>query len=354
MRLACVSFVAAIALGCATADEPDASSTDASTHHDGSSTDSGDGDGAIFEAEPPVDGGCPSGGTLCGMLCVPTASDVDNCGGCGNKCPDVTNATRTCVLSTCGHSCNEGFAQCAGDMGCDTDLFSNPAHCGSCTTTCPSSPTTDATCTSKTCGTKCKTDFVSLGGACTNFGGAFETAGCGSCSNGNPYASGTCACPTGTTPSPAMRARTDACGSLTGATIQVCESAGAAVSAWGGAYQNDDGVGGGAGCRVPNGKTGSCTCPAGYSAVNLRVLIVGDTGTVIGSTIGVCTHPSVADAFAGAYQVDDAVPGGVGCRAANPQTGGCSCPGGYTATPVRTLVDSSKGEIGAQAFFCTK
>jgi hypothetical protein len=85
----------------------------------------------------------------------------------------------------------------------------------------------------------------------------------------------------------------------------------------------------------------------------LRTL-VGACGGIIGSRIGVCMNTgATSSAFGGAYEVDDAgAAGSLGCRAANPFTGGCSCPAGTTAHGYRVEVDTPSF-IGAVIFVCT-
>ena len=283
---------------------------------------------------------------------IATSSALDNCGSCGKACPTGVGATPHCTAGTCSLTCNSGFGDCDGTPGCETNTTTSTTNCGACGKVCPSGATTDATCSSGTCGTTCKSGFVSTSGFCSNVAGAFATnPGCSGCGNANPYTSG-CSCPSGFSPTGAFVARTDACG-ITGSTIQFCESGGAAVGVWGGAFQTDDPVSCGIACRSANAKTGGCSCPAGYNTEFVRVLITNGCGSKIGSQIGICVHPTVAlDDFGGVYQVDDAVPGGAGCRVANVRTGDCSCPSGFGASAVRTLVDSSSGEIGAQLFTC--
>ncbi|MBL8714546.1 MAG: hypothetical protein JNL79_01045 [Myxococcales bacterium] len=283
-------------------------------------------------------------------------TSTDNCGLCGKACPAVTNADPTCTKGACGYTCKTGYGNCDGTAGCETDTTINPSHCGGCGKACPSGPTTDPVCGGSTCGTVCKSGYVSVSGHCTNMGGAFaKQAGCTGCGNGNPYVSSSCSCPAGFAAGAAFLARTDACG-ITNSTVQFCETGGGAAGVWGGAFQTDDAVSCGLSCRVANPKTGACNCPSGYIAQYARVLITNTCGSKIGSRIGLCVHPSVAlDNFGGAYQVDDPVGGGLGCRMANTRTGGCSCPTGFSAYPIRTLVDSSGGsEIGSQLFECLR
>ena len=113
-------------------------------------------------------------------------------------------------------------------------------------------------------------------------------------------------------------------------------------------------MGGGAGCRAANPYTGGCSCPGGYSRIGFRTLVRTASG-IIGSNPSLCVASGGArPSFGGAYQVDDAVPGGVGCRAGNPVTGGCSCPAGYSGSPLRVEVDSSAGFIGSAVVLCVR
>lgn len=375
---------------------PDADASDGATD---TKTDAAD--AAEAEVDP-----CP-GKTSCAGKCVDTTNDVDHCGKCDNPCPDRASAVRTCVASICGFACNVGYDDCNGikldgcetsldtsvancglcgkvcpgapnadpkctggtcgttckigwgdcdatKAGCETDTTVSPSHCGGCGKACPSGPTTDPVCGGSTCGTVCKSGFGSASGFCTNMGGAFATqSGCGGCANSNPYTSG-CSCPTGFVPGASYLARTDTCG-ITASNIQFCESTGPAAGVWGGAFQVDDAVSCSLACRVTNPKTGACSCPSGYTAQYARVLITNSCGGKIGSRIGICVHPSVSlDNYGGSFQIDDSVSGGIGCRMANTRTGGCSCPSGFAGYALRTLVDSSAGEIGAQLFHCLR
>ncbi|MEO7093307.1 MAG: hypothetical protein ABI175_08650, partial [Polyangiales bacterium] len=354
---------------------------------------------------PPIDAPDPCPGKkLCAGTCYDLTLDVDHCGGCDQVCPARAGATRTCVSSTCGFTCNTGFddcnkvatdgcevtlataldhcgacgkvcpagtgaspacdkgtcgltctagrGDCDGAAGCETDLTTSTSHCGSCSKVCPADATTDATCAGSSCGTTCKSGYASVSGRCTNVAGVFATnAGCSGCGDASSYTS-SCTCPSGFSPGAGLLARTDRC-SLTASTIQFCESSGPAVGVWGGAFQVDDPVACSLSCRTPNPKTGVCGCPPGYTTQYARALVTNSCGSKIGSSIGLCIQPSVAfDGFGGAYQLDDSVPGGTGCRLSNLRTGTCSCPSGFTASALRTLVDTAGGEIGGQLFTC--
>src|SRR3982750_4742968 len=65
---------------------------------------------------------CAPDQTLCGSACLNTASDSDNCGGCGIPCL----AGHTCQASQC--KCPAGLLECNGSC-----VASDAAHCGTCT-----------------------------------------------------------------------------------------------------------------------------------------------------------------------------------------------------------------------------
>jgi hypothetical protein len=112
------------------------------------------------------------------------------------------------------------------------------------------------------------------------------------------------------------------------------------------------------GCRSSNPMTGACTCPTGTTRVDLRTLVETDLcpTTPVMSTWAVCLSTTAPLAtFGGAYQQDDPVAGGVGCRTPNPKTGACSCPSDTTARRNRVLVESASGDyIGSNVYLCTR
>lgn len=74
---------------------------------------------------------------LCGAECADTASDAAHCGDCGTECPEIINGVPGCSESECGlGACDDGYAQCDGDEGCDTHVSEDPANCGICGTAC--------------------------------------------------------------------------------------------------------------------------------------------------------------------------------------------------------------------------
>lgn len=113
------------------------------------------------------------------------------------------------------------------------------------------------------------------------------------CRSPNPY-TGACSCPAGTTPISTRTLADTPCPNLVGSQIVFCAQSAGAHTAFGGAYQNDDAVATGLGCRTPNPLAGdACACPAGTTPETLRVVADGNGGNV-GSTIGICRAPAPA------------------------------------------------------------
>ena len=91
----------------------------------------------------------------------------------------------------------------------------------------------------------------------------------GACIGGNAMASGQCACPTG---SQAIDLQADS-GCWLNTVIGFCWNGTAPLTKFGGAYQESDSTGYGAnGCVVANPATAGCSCPAGTSAISMRVV----------------------------------------------------------------------------------
>jgi hypothetical protein len=72
---------------------------------------------------------CPTGLTRCGVECVDTRVDPDNCGGCGLEC----ETDLVCYGGSCLLSCPTGTTDCSGSC---VDLLNDPYHCGTCTEVC--------------------------------------------------------------------------------------------------------------------------------------------------------------------------------------------------------------------------
>jgi hypothetical protein len=73
---------------------------------------------------------CPKGMKDCGDVCSNLSLDSENCGGCGNKCPNG----QVCNDNACDIPC--GFPE---DRRCDglcVRLDGTDAHCGACYNAC--------------------------------------------------------------------------------------------------------------------------------------------------------------------------------------------------------------------------
>jgi hypothetical protein len=65
---------------------------------------------------------CPSTQTCCTTSCKDTLYDIQNCGGCGQACPDLPNASELCYNGVCGlGACDPGWVDCdTTKPGCET------------------------------------------------------------------------------------------------------------------------------------------------------------------------------------------------------------------------------------------
>ncbi|AKU99115.1 Tryptophan synthase alpha chain [Labilithrix luteola] len=80
-----------------------------------------------------------SGGTECEDGCRDLVGDPNNCGACGNMCPQpAPHQASSCAKGFCRLDCLPGFADCNGDPsdGCEINLAVHPANCGACGTVC--------------------------------------------------------------------------------------------------------------------------------------------------------------------------------------------------------------------------
>lgn len=304
----------------------------------------GDGSGVDVDLTSPGDGGAAPAPApdAAATACSPAT------------CPARPHATAgcdsggACVLA----GCEAGFADCNHDPsdGCDTDVRTDTSNCGACGNACPIPPNATATCAAGACGLACWDGFARVGTKCATFGGSFviDDAGCTACATPNALG-GTCGCPAGFGTMSTARILDD-CSGIHGGLLTFCASSAKVGSDWNGAYEVDDAADCTAGCRMPNPRTGACSCPSGSQPIVLRTLVDTSCGNIIGSSLVLC-HAAAAPitTFGGAYQLDDAVAGSLGCRTPNPRTGACTCPAGTSVKLHRVVVD---GPIGSRIGIC--
>ncbi len=144
-------FAAAVIAGCGGDDSSGTTTTDGGS--DAVAADTGsqttDSGGGIVDAAA-----CTGASTLCSGTCVSTASDLANCGSCGNAC----KTGEVCSKGTCALTCGGGTTQCGATC---FDLKSDPGHCGACGTACGQGQA----CNNGTCALACAPGLTKCGGA---------------------------------------------------------------------------------------------------------------------------------------------------------------------------------------------
>lgn len=103
------------------------------------------------------------GYTCCGGACVKLASDVSNCGGCGQACRTPSNGSVACAGGQCIiGSCNAGFADCDRlvDDGCEAAIATDPLNCGQCGAACSAEQNGVPICSNGTCSSSCAPGYA--------------------------------------------------------------------------------------------------------------------------------------------------------------------------------------------------
>ncbi len=179
------------------------------------------------------------------------SGDVNNCGGCGVRCP-ATGGAAACASGACSLACGAGLGDCDGMRanGCETNVRGSAAHCGACGRACVL-PNATPGCVAGVCAVaSCAAGFgncdaMAANGCETNLGA--DNRHCGACGNACP---GGQACVDG------------ACRVTCAAGQRVC--AGACVN-----DQTDNNHCGACGNACGGGTrcvAGRCQCPTGQGA----------------------------------------------------------------------------------------
>lgn len=114
-----------------------------------------------------------------GCETVTTASDINNCGGCGLRC-QYANAGAQCNAGTCARTgCDLGFADCDGDPanGCEVDTRADNGNCGTCLNACGGGQV----CSVGACATTCGGGMTNCSGGCFDL--TSSPSHCGACAN---------------------------------------------------------------------------------------------------------------------------------------------------------------------------
>jgi len=330
------------------------------------------------DASEEAEAGCASTApTLCGSTCVDEQTDVDNCHGCGNACPGVSNGQPACVSGACTFTCSSGYSPCGG--ACVT--LTTTANCGACGNACSG-------------GTPVCLGSGSSYSCSGTFGGIYSDVDTSACSAiaqtcntgvylGNPLDSNACGCPSGYSTSTAMNLMNDQAGGNCGngiwgwASMHVCYAGASSTltsaNDFGGFYQtiasNCATPAPSQTCEVGNPLVsgGGCSCPAGtgWKTITMKV-----DGTNWGQgTINFCWSSSAPlTTFGGAYEGTDPGTGyggatstAGGCLVGNPAVNGsCNCPTGTTAVSVRSIYGTPQygcgdsAQDGSHVFVCVK
>jgi hypothetical protein len=135
---------------------------------------------------------------------IPTITDVNNCGACGNACGNAANGITSCAGGKCAVTCNAGFFDCDGDFknGCEVDGTKDPSNCGACGTVCGAVANGTPACLAGKCGVgKCDAGYFDCDGTVANgceVNGSKDLNNCGACGKVCPaVANGAAACTAG-------------------------------------------------------------------------------------------------------------------------------------------------------------
>jgi len=118
-----------------------------------------------------------------------TGTDINNCGGCGSKCPTPANGEAECVAGVCGvATCGSRYKDCntASADGCEVDTFRDANNCGGCGIQCQGGTHAAGVCILGKCQLACQALYLDCNGDPTDgceTNGANDLANCGNCGN---------------------------------------------------------------------------------------------------------------------------------------------------------------------------
>jgi hypothetical protein len=122
---------------------------------------------------------CPAGTTDCGGVCLDLLNDINNCGACGNVCPEgQPGFERGCAEGNCffmrERACAEGLSYCNGVC---IDRLTDPANCGVCGNACAAGQI----CFAGQCATdhRCDAGLTNCSDVCVDL--LIDPANCGVC-----------------------------------------------------------------------------------------------------------------------------------------------------------------------------
>ncbi|HYP99386.1 MAG TPA: hypothetical protein VER96_12015 [Polyangiaceae bacterium] len=132
---------------------------------------------------------------------IDSATDENNCGGCGKVClntaaahVDSTSGGNQCLSGGCSPSCASLYKDCDSNPnnGCEKSVASDTANCGGCNVSCGTTNTTAApTCSSGSCNFQCKSGYGACGapsaGCATPLGTLANCTACGDACAANGF-----------------------------------------------------------------------------------------------------------------------------------------------------------------------